>query len=182
MWAFTEIESEAGDEIMFCDACGTAVQAGQGFCSQCGKQIVGPVSFAQPRPGRVQGHVRLLALFWLAFSAFNTVGAIILYVIANTLLAHVGGFGNPDAPTSFLRPLLSVVAILLLAKAALGFLAGWGLLQHEAWARILALVLAFVSLFTNIPFGTALGIYTMWVLLPSESEREYGTLVAARAA
>jgi len=167
---------------MFCDACGTAVQAGQGFCSQCGKQIVGPVSFAQPRPGRVQGHVRLLALFWLAFSAFNTVGAIILYVIANTLLAHVGGFGNPDAPTSFLRPLLSVVAILLLAKAALGFLAGWGLLQHEAWARILALVLAFVSLFTNIPFGTALGIYTMWVLLPSESEREYGTLVAARAA
>ena len=49
-------------------------------------------------------------------------------------------------------------------------------------ARVLALVLGFVSLFTNIPFGTALGIYTMWVLLPADSEREYEALVEARAA
>jgi hypothetical protein len=97
------------------------------------------------------------------------------------LLAHVGGFGNPEAPSFFLRPLLSVVAILLLAKAVLGFIAGWGLLQHEAWARILVLVLGFISLFTNIPFGTALGIYTVWVLLSSESEREYGSLATAHA-
>jgi hypothetical protein len=31
----------------------------------------------------------------------------------------------------------------------------------------------------DIPFGTALGIYTLWVLLPTESEREYRE--AARA-
>ena len=167
---------------MFCDGCGAPVQPGQVFCSKCGKQIIGPVSFAQPRPGRVQGHVRLVGLFWLAYSAFNTVGSIVLYVLANTLFAHMRDFGAPEASTAFLRPLLSVIAILLLAKAALGFLAGWGLLQQEKWARILALVLAFVSLFTNIPFGTALGIYTMWVLLPSESEREYEALAEVRAA
>jgi hypothetical protein len=56
------------------------------------------------------------------------------------------------------------------------------LLQREHWARIAVLVLAFISLFTNIPFGTALGIYTMWVLLPAESEREYDALVTTRAA
>jgi hypothetical protein len=164
---------------MFCDGCGTVVQPGQAFCSKCGKQIVGPISVMQPRPGRVQGHVRLLALFWLAFSAFNTVGAVILYVLANTLFAHMNEMGNAPA---FLRPLLSVVAILLFAKAAIGFIAGWGLLQHEKWARVLALVLAFVSLFTNIPFGTALGVYTMWVLLSADSEREYDALYEARAA
>lgn len=167
---------------MYCDGCGSPVQPGQTFCSKCGKQIIGPVSFSQPRPGRVQAHVRLVGLFWLAFSAFNTVGAVVLYVLANTLFAHTRELGAPEASTAFLRPLLSVVAILLLAKAALGFLAGWGLLQRERWARILALVLAFVSLFTNIPFGTALGVYTMWVLLPSESEREYEALVEATAA
>ena len=167
---------------MFCDGCGTAVQPGQSFCSKCGKQIVGPVSLMQPRPGRVQEHVRLLSLFWLAFSAFNTVGGIILYVIANTLLVHLRGPDGESGPPAFLTPLLSVVAILLLAKAACGFLAGWGLLQHERWARVVVLVLAFVSLFTNIPFGTALGIYTMWVLLPAESEREYDVLVEAHAA
>ena len=72
--------------------------------------------------------------------------------------------------------------MLVLAKAACGFIAGWGLLQHEPWARVVALVLAFISLFTNIPFGTALGIYTMWVLLPARSEQEYDALVQARAA
>lgn len=136
----------------------------------------------QPRAGRVQNHVRLLALFWLAFSAFNTVGAVILYVIANTLLAHVGRYGGPEQASGFLRPLLSVVAIFLFAKAAIGFVAGWGLLQHEKWARILTLVLGFISLFTNIPFGTALGVYTMWVLLSSESEREYDALAEAHQA
>jgi hypothetical protein len=167
---------------MFCDGCGAVVQPGQGFCSKCGKQIVGPVSLVQPRPGRVQEHVRLLGLFWLALSAFNTIAAIILYVIANTLFAHMRQLGAPEAPTSFLRPLLSVIALLLLAKAACGFIGGWGLLQHEPWARVIVLVLAFLSLFTNIPFGTALGIYTMWVLLPARSEEEYEALVEARAA
>ena len=167
---------------MFCDGCGTAVQPGQAFCSKCGKQIIGPVSWAQPRAGRVQEHVRLLGLLWLAFSAFNTVAAVILYVLANTLFAHMRELGAPEAQTSFLRPLLSVVAILLLAKAAIGFVAGWGLLQREKWARIVVLVLAFISLFTNIPFGTALGVYTMWVLLPSDSEREYDALVEVPAA
>jgi hypothetical protein len=170
------------EELMFCDGCGAAVQPGQTFCSKCGKQIVGPISLVQPRPGRVQEHVRMLGLFWLALSAFNTIASIILYVMANTLFAHMRELGAPEAPTSFLRPLLSVVAMLLLAKAGCGFIAGWGLLQHEPWARVLALVLAFLSLFTNIPFGTALGIYTMWVLLPARSEQEYEALVQARAA
>jgi hypothetical protein len=167
---------------MFCDACGTAVQPGQSFCSRCGKQIVGPVSLMQPIPGRVQEHVRLLGILWLAFSAFNTIGGIILYVVANTFFAHTRELGVPEAPASFLRPLLSVVAILLLAKAAIGFFAGWGLLQRERSARIIVLVLAFISMFTNIPFGTALGIYTMWVLLPQDSEREYEALVGVPAA
>jgi hypothetical protein len=170
------------EEFMFCDKCGAAVQPGQGFCSKCGKQIVGPISLVQPRPGRVHEHVRLLGLFWLALSAFNTIASIVLYVIANTLLAHMGQMGVPEAPTSFLRPLLSVIALLLLAKAACEFIAGWGLLQHEPWARVIVLVLAFLSLFTNIPLGTALGIYTMWVLLPAQSEQEYDALVEARAA
>jgi len=167
---------------MFCDGCGTVVQPGQAFCSKCGKQIIGPVSYSQPRPGRVQAHVRLVALFWLAFSAFNTVGAVVLYILANTLFAHARDFGVPEPPSLFLRPLLSAIAILLFAKAAIGFIAGWGLLQHEKWARILVLVLAFISLFTNIPFGTALGVYTMWVLLSAESEREYDALAEHKAA
>jgi len=54
-------------------------------------------------------------------------------------------------------------------------------MQRDSWARILAIVMAFIALF-NVPFGTAIGVYTLWVLLPRESEREYEAIVAARAA
>jgi len=166
---------------MFCDGCGAAMQAGQAFCGRCGKAIVGPVSVIPPRIGRVQGHVHLLAILWLAVSALNTVGGIVLYVIANTLFAHPLEIGPGGPPTAFLRPLLSVIGILILAKAAVGFFAGWGLMNREPWARVLALVLGFVALF-NIPFGTAIGVYTLWVLLPAQSQEEYDALVGQKAA
>ncbi|HEY3973588.1 MAG TPA: zinc ribbon domain-containing protein [Candidatus Sulfotelmatobacter sp.] len=167
---------------MFCDQCGMAVQPGQAFCNKCGKQIIGPVSLMQPRPGRVQEHVRLLAILWFGLSALNTIGGLALFIVANTLFPHLRARGPESGPPQFLTPLLSAIAIILLAKAACGFIAGYGLLQRERWARVLTLVVAFLSLFTNIPFGTALGIYTMWVLLPAESEEEYEALAAARAA
>src|SRR5579863_1421254 len=170
------------EEVMFCDGCGAGVQPGQGFCSRCGKQVVGPVMAMQPRRGRVQEHVHLLGILWLAVAALNTMGGVVLFIVGNTLFAHLHEMGVPQqAPTQFLRSLLSVLGIFVLVKAAAGFIAGWGLLHRESWARVLALVLGFISLF-NIPFGTALGVYTMWVLLPGPSEQEYDALVASRAA
>jgi hypothetical protein len=167
---------------MFCDGCGGAVQPGQAFCSKCGKQIVGPVSMVQAMPGRVQNHGHLLGILWLAISALNAVGGVILLIVAETLIPHLHEMGAPqEMPVGFLSSLLTVLGIIVLAKAALGFLAGYGLMHRESWARIVALVLAFISLF-NIPLGTALGCYTMWVLLPSESQREYDRMVAQQAA
>lgn len=164
---------------MFCDGCGTAVQPGQAFCSRCGKHVVGATGSVAAMPGRatrVQAHIHFVGILWLAISAFNAVGGVVLYIVANTIFAPGRGTGPV-----FLHPLLSVIAIFVLGKSALGFIAGWGLMQREGWARMLALVLAFISLF-NIPFGTAIGVYTMWVLLPANSEEEYQALVAARAA
>jgi len=79
--------------------------------------------------------------------------------------------GGPHVPF-FLHPLLSVIGLFLLLKAFAGIAAGWGLTQHFEWARVLAVVLAFVSLL-NIPFGTLLGIYTIWALLSPGAEDEY---------
>ena len=114
---------------MFCDACGTAVQPGQAFCSKCGKQIVGPISVAGPRPGRVQSHLQLLGILWLAISAFNAVGGLILLVLANTLFSHLREMNKipPDVPVGFLTALFSTIGIIILAKAACGFITGWGL-------------------------------------------------------
>src|SRR5438270_13432622 len=54
------------------------------------------------------------------FQLSITVGAIVLYIVANTIFAHAREFGAPEAAGAFLRPLLSVIAILLLANVVLG--------------------------------------------------------------
>lgn len=168
---------------MFCDGCGATVQAGQAFCGRCGKQIVGPIAIAQPFSGRVQEHVHLLGILWLAVSALTAVGGLVLLLLGGTFFPHLREMTQvpPDVPIGFFTSLFTVLGIVVLAKAACGFIAGWGLLHREPWARVVSLVLAFIALF-NIPFGTAIGIYTLWVLLPSQSQKEYDAMVAAQAA
>jgi hypothetical protein len=158
---------------MFCDRCGAAVQPDQRFCGRCGKEF-SAVAIAFPQPSRVRAHIRLLGILWLALSALNAVAGIVLYILANTLFLHLHEMPNvpPDVPAGFLHALFSTIGFFILAKAAFGFFAGWGLLRREPWARMMTIVLAFLALF-NIPFGTALGIYSLWVLLPAQSEREY---------
>lgn len=158
---------------MFCDKCGTPLQSGQHFCNRCGKELAGITIAGYPRRGRVQEHVRLLGILWMALSAFDAVEGVVLYILANTLFFNRFQGGPPPEARAFLHPLLTFLGILLVVKAAAGFAAGWGLLQREPWARVLTLVIGFISLFFNIPFGTALGVYTMWVLLPTQSEQEY---------
>lgn len=158
---------------MFCDQCGTQLEVNQGFCSRCGREVRGPVVIAAPRPGRVQAHIRLLGILWLALSAFDVMGGIVGIVLANSIFSHEWGIqGLP----LFLQPLIRGFAIFSLVKAAAGFLAGWGLLNRQSWARPLAMALGIVSLFIHIPFGTALGVYTLWVLLPAHAEAEYEKL------
>jgi zinc-ribbon domain len=155
---------------MFCDQCGTQLEVNQKFCSRCGKEVHGALTFAAPRQGRVQAHIRLLGILWLALSAFEAMSGIVGIVLASSIFSHDWGIrGLP----LFLQPLIRGFALFSLVKAAGGFFAGWGLLNRQPWARPLAIALGIVSLFIHIPFGTALGVYTLWVLLPAHSEQEY---------
>jgi hypothetical protein len=153
---------------MFCDKCGAGLQGDQQFCSRCGKEVSGAL-VGYPQRNRVREHVRLLGIFWLALSALDGLMGVASYIVANTVF-NLGT--HPDRP-AFLHPMLSLIATAVVVKAFAGFAVGWGLLQREPWARTVAVVLAFVSLFFNVPFGTALGIYTLWVLLPAKSDVEY---------
>jgi hypothetical protein len=168
---------------MFCDRCGAPLQPNQRFCGQCGKDfsaVAGPVVYG---PSRVQEHLRFVAILWIALSVLNAIGGAVLMILGNTLFPHLREMPNvpPDVPTGFLSSLFSTLGMLVLLKALAGFAAGWGLLQRERWARLLTLILSFLALL-NVPLGTALGVYSLWVLLPEQSEREYDQLVAAHAA
>jgi len=164
---------------MFCDQCGTPLESGQKFCNRCGKEITGVIA-GYPRRSRLQEHLRLLAILWFAFSAFEVLGSFTLLILANTIFVHLPETGAPPQ-TAFLHPLLSFLAVFVFLKSAAGFLAGYGLLQRMPWARPLTLVLAFLALI-HVPLGTALGVYTLWVLLPAQSEEEYEKYQQGQAA
>jgi hypothetical protein len=122
----------------------------------------------------VEGHVRLLGIFWLAYSVVQLMGSWFLASIFPRFFDSrlLGGWGWSTHIPFFVGGLLRLVGWLLLARGVLGVIAGWGLLDRQPWARVLAIVLGMFTLF-HLVLGTALGIYTLWVLLPGESEREY---------
>ena len=150
---------------MFCDRCGAQLAPNQNFCPNCGKPVGGvPL---MPMKGRIAGHVRLLAIFWLAISAFRLLPGAAMLII----FGHGTSVLPADAP-DFLHDLLPGIGAMLVLSAVLGIITAWGLLERQPWARMLAIIFGCFSLL-DMPFGTALGIYTLWVLLPSKSEEEY---------
>ncbi len=152
---------------MFCDACGARLNDNQKFCSACGKPVGGVPMM--PQESRIAGHVRLLGILWIALSAFRLIPALFLLIMGTAVFPHLAGV------PLFIRPLFGLVAMGMGGMALLGLFAGWGLLERRLWARTLALVLGCISLL-EMPFGTALGIYTLWVLLPAGSDEEYRRL------
>jgi hypothetical protein len=162
---------------MFCDQCGAQLQAGQTNCARCGKTVLGLIEL---RRSRVRDHVRLVGILWMAYSALHVVLGLGMIIVAQTVFGgsvHLPSMPPPEV-TVWLRPLISFIGWLILAKAGAGFLAGWGLLQREDWARTLSLVLGFIALL-SVPVGTAIGVYTLWVLLPQRSDEEYRAMAQA---
>jgi hypothetical protein len=94
------------------------------------------------------------------------------------IISNVVRLGIPatEAVPRFVAPLvLSIIGGSLFIVAGGGILVGWGLLKFQPWARMAAIVLGIVSLL-HPPFGTALGIYTLWVLLSDQGGMEYDRL------
>jgi hypothetical protein len=60
-------------------------------------------------------------------------------------------------------------------RAALAIAAGWGLMEHTQWGRMVAIIAAIFSLL-KFPFGTALGIWTLVVLLGYRNSSLYDQL------
>jgi phage shock protein PspC (stress-responsive transcriptional regulator) len=143
----------------------TAAPAERGTTSAAG---TGGTSVRQGMP--MEEHVRILGYLYIAFSALGLVAAFIVFVAVTG-----GGWISGDETTIAITTLVgSIIAGVLVLFAAPGIIGGMGLLRKQAWARILIMVLGVLNLF-NIPFGTALGIYTIWVLSNKETEAVFSS-------
>lgn len=102
-----------------------------------------------------------------------------LLILSNAVFLLVGGFvfllltgmgvaiQEPEA-FGIMAIVGLIVAGLLTVMAVPGIVAGAGLLARKSWGRILAIVMGVLSL-TNVPVGTLIGGYVIWVLLQEEA-------------
>ncbi|MGP8259616.1 MAG: hypothetical protein ACLQM6_06635 [Acidobacteriaceae bacterium] len=145
-----------------------------------------PPVYGVPQPfvpaPRVQRHVQTLGILWCAYGAYRAASGILasLFLMGISMPGFLGGFGAPrDLPFMPFAPLLSSLAVFIVVLTSIGavldLVVGYSLLTRKPWGRILAIVIAILALI-RIPFGTALGIYTLWVLAPSTSAVEYDAL------
>jgi len=108
-----------------------------------------------------------------------------LYILSNSILLLVGltglvfltgiGLVSGDLDSVGVLGFIGGVGFIFFAALALpGMLAGYGLLRRTSWARVLVLVVAFLGLL-NFPIGTAIGIYTFWVVLQEDAAEYFVT-------
>lgn len=168
---------------MYCSGCGQPIDASQTICQRCGRPIA-PISSYAPVPydrSRVHRHVQAVAILWIVYSFWILVNwAIAVGVLAGAFnwghMTH--GFDGPYAFPFFRATwLVPLITAFLVGRAVLCLVAGISLMRRASWGRILTLVTAFLALIHPIT-GTLLGIYTLWVLLPSASGQEYEQMVA----
>jgi len=171
---------------MVCQSCGSPVEGA--FCSKCGAPLPAPPPpvYGVPQPvmraPRLQSHLQLLGILWCVYGVYRVASGILaaLIFLGISTPGFLGGFGKPpNVPFLVLAPWMSGVAVVVVLFTSVGALlalaAGVSLLMHKSWGRILAIVIGILALIT-IPFGTALGIYTLWVLAPSTSGAEYDAI------
>src|ERR1039458_10687031 len=113
---------------MFCDRCGANLQGSANFCPHCGRQF----GAAPPMPvgNRVNGHLRNLAILWLAYSALRLLPGLVLNSFSDR------GFPFGDVAPYFIHEIVRTFGGIFLVTGVVGVIAGWGLYERRSWARI----------------------------------------------
>ncbi|HXW57380.1 MAG TPA: zinc ribbon domain-containing protein [Candidatus Cybelea sp.] len=170
---------------MFCDRCGQQLRDDAEFCTACGKALGPPparVVRGRPADGRVERHIKVVAALWLVYALLRLLEMGWILLVGRTFLPSVVQnivIGVSPFPRLQLGRLISggllLVGFWVGAFAVAELVTAWGLVERRPWARTLALIVGIVALL-RFPFGTALGIYTLWVFLPGPAAQEYERL------
>ncbi len=116
----------------------------------------------------MEKHINVVAALQIGLSIF---GLLIVFLIF-TVLKLVGGFIDEPEGALVLNNIANVIAIVFVVISIPGIIAGFGLYKRKEWARILTLILSVIEIF-NFPFGTAIGIYSIWALIQPETVAEF---------
>ena len=112
----------------------------------------------------IEDHLKIVAYIRIGLGSLFLVAAVVLFA----LLAIPGIVSGSRDDIAILAAYGLALALLPLVSAAWDLVGGIGLLKRKRWARILVLIGCVPELFA-FPVGTAIGIYTIWVLMQKET-------------
>lgn len=113
----------------------------------------------------MKDHIKVIGILWVIFGVFS----LFLALLAFLFFFGVAEIPNVDDVGPGVLRIIGLIASSFLAVIGLPqIIGGLGLIQYKEWARILMLVVSFISL-PHVPFGTFLGVYTMVVLFNRET-------------
>jgi hypothetical protein len=110
-----------------------------------------------------QSHITLLGVLHIARGALLLLIGVALFII----LTAAGVLSEDETAVGVLAIIATVIMFIFLIIAIPSIVAGIGVLMRREWGRITALVVGVLSL-VDIPIGTALGVYTIWILMNDE--------------
>jgi len=154
---------------MYCSACGNALVPGQAACPRCGR----PMAMAAPPaiPGfqfelsSYASKMRSLSVVWFIYGVLSVAFGLVAMAFADAVLRGKFSWMHGQMPPLWMGPaILHFAWVFLLARSGLALVAGWGLMHRAPWGRIVAIVAAFANIW-KFPFGTALAIWTLVMLM-----------------
>ena len=116
-------------------------------------------------------HVKTLGILHIVFGSLGVLLGIAAMLVFGGI-AGIIGINDQSGDAAVAVPIIGLVGTAIFLISLLlslpGIIAGVGLLSLRPWARILTIVLSFIHIL-NIPIGTAIGVYGMWVLFSPEA-------------
>jgi len=116
--------------------------------------------------------VGVLFVVWGLLTTLVGLSTLALGVGAVSLIASAGRGGSHVA-AGLTAAVFTTMAIIAMVWGAAHVVVGVPLRRHRPWARLIALVLGSADLLL-LPYGTALGVYALWVLLSEQGRAIFG--------
>jgi len=124
----------------------------------------------------VEQHVKILAILNIVLGGLGVISALVVLIFFGGLAGVASTDSAPEAATgaAALGLIGGIGALIIAVLSVPCLIAGLGLLKFRPWAQTLAIVMSVLNL-PGIPFGTALGIYGLWVLLNKDTKPIFKT-------
>ncbi|HYS24863.1 MAG TPA: hypothetical protein VEP46_04650 [Vicinamibacterales bacterium] len=123
----------------------------------------------------MSSHVDFMGVLFIVWGLLTTlvgVSTLALGIGAVALIASAGHGGAEQLAAGLTAAAFTTLALIAILWGSVHVIVGVPLRRHKPWSRLVALMLGSVDLLL-LPYGTALGVYALWVLLHEDGKKMF---------